>query len=920
MSGLATAIRVNRVNGRGAQRKAGASLNELVYLTLSDTKQSSRRAHRVNQRLGRLQRGEEVEPPAPLSPRRLRAKKRAMARQVQKNLGLGSYTRASRSLEGNELADVSCSDTMEKLKDLHPAADPPTFGEPPNTPHIPITAAVLKKRLKRLPKGSAAGPSGWTYEHLQAVAYGTSAGFEALLELINAILEGELEDTPELLACRLIPLVKPGGGIRPIAIGEVWVRLAALCALDACGVPGTSFLPLQLGVGVPGGAQCMSHAITAYLRKHVHHVAVQLDWKNAFNSLDRTAMVKAVAERAPSLSRFVRWAYARPSPLLVGYEPGEQRVLFSQTGTRQGDPLSPFCFAATLQGVLEKLQRLHPQVTIIAYADDTFLLGDADAVAEAARDLQELGLEIHLQARPDKCKVYSPTVDRARAVHRALGFQLCEEGLVVTGSPIGCADFIKSHVQKVADKVVHSIDTLMDLDVRTQDQLLLLRKSLQLRFAHMTRGAKWEHIREALEMVQSEVLDATAELVGSEGSVAEHFRAETRQQMCLPLRCGGLGIRQESESSCDAAFLAAAALTEKAMQNGSESTKPFANESGADMRAMFQSLQAREELQGLEKLASVQELTPETVSNLLPRLQGDVSRHLEEHRHAQLLDTYSKAAEDDELSKRVEGERSVKRMRSVQERSAWAFLEAMPIYDRWVISDAEMKAGLRHLLGLCPAPVPVEADRCRCGQLLAEPDHPMSCPDFAPLRTSRHDLVEDVWYCANRRAGRAVCRQPVNRHLQEAAMAPGERGWGKKGDILAVGMGEMVEIDVTYAVTTTAAQLDKPEGAVVRARESRKTRHHAQGGTAGYTFVPVVMDTFGAMGEEAKREMRKLGKIAASGGRVDAAAFVRNMCTDLSVMHVKGNHLVFQACYGQIARKTGTLYQPGYWVASAEIE
>jgi hypothetical protein len=50
------------------------------------------------------------------------------------------------------------------------------------------------------------------------------------------------------------PLLPPprgtqaGGRIRPIAIREVWLRLAGLCVLQACGING--LVPLQLGVGV----------------------------------------------------------------------------------------------------------------------------------------------------------------------------------------------------------------------------------------------------------------------------------------------------------------------------------------------------------------------------------------------------------------------------------------------------------------------------------------------------------------------------------------------------------------------------------------------------------------------------------------------------------------------------------------------
>jgi hypothetical protein len=47
-------------------------------------------------------------------------------------------------------------------------------------------------------------------------------GQPALLEFVNALLKGELPLVPALLESTLLPLRKPDGNIRPVAIGEVW--------------------------------------------------------------------------------------------------------------------------------------------------------------------------------------------------------------------------------------------------------------------------------------------------------------------------------------------------------------------------------------------------------------------------------------------------------------------------------------------------------------------------------------------------------------------------------------------------------------------------------------------------------------------------------------------------------------------------
>ena len=49
------------------------------------------------------------------------------------------------------------------------------------------------------------------------------------------MLSGMLPRECGLLDSKLLALQKDAGGVRPIAIGEVWYRLAAMCAIEAVG-------------------------------------------------------------------------------------------------------------------------------------------------------------------------------------------------------------------------------------------------------------------------------------------------------------------------------------------------------------------------------------------------------------------------------------------------------------------------------------------------------------------------------------------------------------------------------------------------------------------------------------------------------------------------------------------------------------
>jgi hypothetical protein len=110
-----------------------------------------------------------------------------------------------------------------------------------------------------------------------------------------------------------------------------------------------------------------------------------------------------------------------------------------------------------------------------------------------------------------------------------------------------------------------------------QDQLLLLRKSLQLKLSHLARCSEFEHIKSALLKVEQAIMAAILQLIGRE----EHN--VDVELIRLPLRLGGVGIQCLTEDEglvCRAGFIAAAALTQQALATAPESLQPFKGKSG----------------------------------------------------------------------------------------------------------------------------------------------------------------------------------------------------------------------------------------------------------------------------------------------------------------------------------------------------
>ena len=260
----------------------------------------------------------------------------------------GELSRASKVLTSAGLAP-STADTAKKLASKHPPRVKSI--DLLNTPHsaaINLSENVFCDTVRRSPRGSGVGPSGWRFEHFKVLIDNENTA-KCLFSACSAIAKGILppEIAQLMSSSRLIALSKSNGDLRPIAVGDALRRRTdrAICAQKKEAFA-DYFTPIQHGVSTQNGTELVAHHIGLMLEVNQNWIVLKSDVRNAFNSISRCDMLKEVSKAFPDLFSHIQQMYGHSSSLV--YLQGLSSIVIpSQEGVHQGDPLGPVLLATT---------------------------------------------------------------------------------------------------------------------------------------------------------------------------------------------------------------------------------------------------------------------------------------------------------------------------------------------------------------------------------------------------------------------------------------------------------------------------------------------------------------------------------------------------------------------------------------------
>ena len=760
----------------------------------------------------------------------------AIRKQVDLKFQDGDISGAVRLLASEDTIAPVNEETLAALRLKHPNPPPdlvfPDVAPAPTRPEI--TCEEVSEALRSFSAGSGAGPDGLRPQHLKDLAFirgETGTKFlAALCKAVNRIVNGDVpsEAATVLFGANLTPLRKKDGGIRPIASGSVFRRLAGkIVSRRVQAQLGEVLRPVQLGYGTKGGCEIAVHATRALLETDDNETRclLKLDFKNAFNTIRRDKMLEKVREVVPDYLPYVSSTYLKPSTLFCGDD-----TIPSNSGVQQGDPLGPMLFCL----VVDKLAKSLESPLNLWYLDDATLGGSPESVLEDFTTVMEKADELGLELNASKCEllVFGGPEDsrkQASALFRATAPEVRvvkPEDLELLGAPMFSEAVTSALRKKIGQAQV--LSGRLGL-LPAHQALFILKNCLSLpKLCYILRSSecwKYKDVLDEFDEVTRRALESITNVPMS---------PDVFEQSSLPTSLGGLGIPKSSEIALPAYI--------SSMESSVEMVTIIVPESGMQER--------------------IAELTA-TWQN-----ETGLTAPTEEDCKKQASWTKLQASQKAESILEKADVISQSRLLAASSTESAAWLSALPVA---TIGNLLDDSSLRISVGLRLGAVICTEHVCVCGQKVDKyGHHGLSCKKSRG-RFARHSALNE-----------AIQRSLGSAHITSVLEPVGlDRGDGKRPDGLTIfpwRYGKALVWDVTVVDTLAqsyVAATSQLTGSAADAAESRKQRKYA---ALEHQFIvqPVGFETMGSWGAGAKAFLTDVGnRVKQATGNLRALEFLR---------------------------------------------
>ena len=740
----------------------------------------------------------------------------------------------------------------------------------------PFEPKEVSKVLKGSAKLSHPGPDGWTYELMLAIA-STDRGMKCLANLATHLASGNYKDHLEsllpLLNARLFIFDKGSKDeeldVRPIACAGLWRRLPAKLLSNKHLADISHFLkPLQFGVGVSGGSEAVVHLVQLERERHQDYAFLKLDLRNAFGSIRRGDIHKALSNHFPDLIPWFMISYGRPIDLKLTSERGVEDIGCME-GVLQGDPLGPAFFALGFhQNLLEINKFLHEEDKsgnswATAVLDDVIIKLRPQDIKKVWDHCRKTLDGNGLVAKHSKCKVLEPLSEPLQKDYLPADLRSARS-IKLLGTVIGEDERVKELYSDVVKNSRHLMDKVVefsrsDRNGATQGAFAILRHAVPNRLTFLLRTCeKPDLIKEAAQAFDRKMRTTLTQILG-------HGTLEDSQylQATFPVGKGGFGLRS-AERAIWPAFVGSWALSLDLFANNAFVTGAMLKNFLPKDNHLAKSLE-----QGQEYYARrLSELGSPFFENGKPMIPDFRFRPNEAATKQELQKRLTKANQKsliqefiDNRHDSLDGE-SLKifkaRWKSVCGVGGGDLIQALPTQRALTIPNKAFRYAMSNHFGKLPSEFRHQYQNqiCTCSagkdKSYLEIYHLEVCLKGGG-QTYRHDRVCDVFKTAFKNIGCSVSSELLSFKKTHKSQ--------KRLDIEVQFNDKAYQFDslgLDISFTQPCAKSTRNTDAIL-AREKEKNKRYAKKcHDIGMTFIPVVFETFGRIGAPALRLIRNM--------------------------------------------------------------
>lgn len=471
-------------------------------------------------------------------------KNSSLSLRVEAKVSEGDVRGAVKLLLSTDSLATDDTVTCNLLKEKHPLPSRQlVFPNEPDETTIAMVTTVetVLTSIFSFHNGSSAGIDGISPQHLKDLTASTNgeAGTKlitSLTKLTNLMLSGKVnkEICKVLYGARLIALTKKDKGIRPIAVGSTYRRLTAKIACkDVRDLVSSYLKPTQIGFSIKGGCEAAVHACRTYIKSNRGNrkVILKIDFKNAFNSVERDEMLRNIRMKSPSIYPFMWQCYSSSSILFFGKD-----QIMSEVGAQQGDPCGPLAFSLIIQPIIENLlSELN-----IWYLDDGTLGGDPETILNDLKYIIQECKKIGLEINPAKCELFfcGDQIESVIQDFNAIcsGIKVVANDLELLGSPISEGSEEKLILKKHSELKV-MFERLNLLNCHTAYFLLKICFTVP-KLTYMLRSSPCFRHGNLLKLIDDDIKRTFESIANC------RLNDEQWSKVSMPIRFGGMGIRK----------------------------------------------------------------------------------------------------------------------------------------------------------------------------------------------------------------------------------------------------------------------------------------------------------------------------------------------------------------------------------------